>query len=74
MGLFKVDSYILNIKKIMPKKTYMINHIPIKHMCLEENIILIKDAQKRVDKKLLKNPMKKKGFHNILEDQSSRIG
>jgi hypothetical protein len=48
---------------------YMINHIPIKQMWLEENIILIKDVQKWVDEKLLKNPMKKKGFHNIWEDQ-----
>jgi len=43
-------------------------------MCLEENIILIKDVQKWVDKKLLKNPMKKKVLHNISEDQSSKIG
>ncbi len=46
----------------MTKKTYMINHIPIKQMWLEENIILIKDVQKWVDDKLLKNPMKKKRF------------
>jgi hypothetical protein len=58
----KFDFYILNTKKIMTKKTYMINHIPIKQMSLEENIILIKDVQKWVDEKLLKNPMKKKGF------------
>jgi len=45
----------------MRKKKYMINHIPIKQMWLEENIILIKDVQKWVDKKLLKNPMTKKG-------------
>ncbi len=45
----------------MKKKTYMINHIPIKQMWLEENIILIKDVQKWVDQQLLKNPMKKKG-------------
>jgi intergrase/recombinase len=31
---------------------------------------LIKYVQKWVDAKLLKNPMKKKVFHNILEDQS----
>jgi len=42
--------------------TYMINHIPIKQMWLEENIILIKDVQKWVDEELLKNPMKKKRF------------
>ncbi len=39
----------------------MINHIPIKQMWLEETIILIKDVQKWVDQKMLKNPMKKKG-------------
>jgi hypothetical protein len=55
----RYDSYILSIKKIITKKTYMI--IPIKQMWLEENIILIKDVQKWVDEKLLKNPMKKKG-------------
>jgi hypothetical protein len=40
----------------------MINHIPIKQMWLEKNIILIKDVQKWVDEKSLKNPMKKKGY------------
>jgi hypothetical protein len=45
----------------MKKKTYMINHIHIKQMWLEENIIFIIDVQKWVDKKLLGNPMKKKG-------------
>jgi len=39
----------------------MINHIPIKQMKLEENIILIKDVQKWVDEKLLKKPNGKKG-------------
>jgi len=58
----------------MTKKTYMINHIPIKQMWLKENIILIKDVQKWVDEKLLKNPMKKKILHNISKDQSSKIG
>jgi len=38
----------------MKKKTYMINHILIKQIRLQENIILIKDVQKWVDKKLLK--------------------
>jgi hypothetical protein len=52
----------------MPKmKTYMFNHIPIKQMWLEENIILIKDVQKWVDKKMLNNPMKKKIFYNIFK-------
>jgi len=45
----------------MTTKTYMINHIPIKQVWLEENIILIKYVQKWVDEKLLKNPMKNKG-------------
>jgi nitrogen fixation protein len=43
----------------MEKKTYIINHIPIKQMWLEENIILIKDVQTWVDKKMLKNTIKK---------------
>jgi hypothetical protein len=46
----------------MIKKTYVINHIPIKQMWLEENITLIKDVQKWVDQKLLYNPMKKRFF------------
>jgi hypothetical protein len=46
----------------MTKKTYMINHIPIKQMWLEDNIILIIDVQKWVDEKLRQNLMKKKGF------------
>jgi hypothetical protein len=58
----------------MTKKTYMINHIPIKQMWLKENIILLKDVQKWVDEKLLKNLMKKKVLHNISQDQSSKIG
>jgi hypothetical protein len=45
----------------MTKKTYMINHIPIKQVWLEDNIILIIDVQKWVDEKSLKNPMEKKG-------------
>jgi len=58
----------------MTKKTYMINHIPIKQVWLKEYIILIKDVQKRVDEKLLKTQWKKKVFHNISHDQSSKIG
>jgi hypothetical protein len=46
----------------MKEKTYMINHIPIKQVWLEENIILIKDVQIWVDQKMLRNPMKKKIF------------
>ncbi len=53
------DSYILSTKKIMTKKIYMINHIPIKQMWVEDTIILIKDVQKWMHEKLLKNPMKK---------------
>jgi hypothetical protein len=67
MGLFKV--WFLHLTKIMTKMAYMINHIPIKQMWLKENIIVIKDVQKWVDAKLLKNPMKKKVPHNISEDQ-----
>jgi hypothetical protein len=59
---------------MIKKKTYMINHIPIKLMWLKENIILIKNVQKWVDQKMLKNPMKKKGFYNISKDQSSKNG
>ncbi len=44
----------------MKNKTYIINHIPIKQVWLEENIILIKYVQIWVDKKMLKNLMKKK--------------
>jgi hypothetical protein len=58
----------------MIKKTYIINHIPIKQMWLEDNIILILNVQKWVDEKLRKNPMKKKVFYNISKDQSSKIG
>jgi hypothetical protein len=56
----------------MKKKIDMINHIPIKQMWLEENIILIKDVQIWVHKKMLKNFMKKKC--SLSKDQSSKIG
>jgi hypothetical protein len=39
-----------------------------------KKIILIKDVQKWVDKKLLKNPMKKKVLYTVSKDQSSKIG
>jgi hypothetical protein len=39
----------------------MINHIPIKQVWLKENIILIKEVQKWVDEKLLKNLMENIG-------------
>jgi hypothetical protein len=51
----------------MKKKTYIINHIPIKQVWLEENIIFIKDVQIRVDQKMLTNTMKKTIFYNILK-------
>jgi hypothetical protein len=41
---------------------------------MEENNILIKDVQKWVNEKLLKNPMEKINLHNISEDQSSNNG
>jgi hypothetical protein len=47
----------------MKNKTYIINHIPIKQMWLEENIILIKDVQIRVDQNMFKSLMKKKVFY-----------
>jgi hypothetical protein len=53
----------------MKKKTYIINHIPIKQVWLKENIILIKDVQIWVDKKMLKITMKKKVLYNISKDQ-----
>jgi hypothetical protein len=42
MGLFKFWFLHLKYEKYYEKKTYIINHIPIKQMWLEENIILIK--------------------------------
>jgi len=45
----------------MKIKIYVIYHTPIKQMWLKENIILIKYVQIWVDKKMLKNIMKKKG-------------
>jgi hypothetical protein len=61
------------MKKIM-KKLYIYNHIPIKQMWLEENILLIKDVQIWVDKKMLKITMKKKVLYSISNDQNSKIG
>jgi len=46
----------------MKKKTYIINHIPIKQMWLEENITLIKDLQIWVDHKNAKEHNEKKSF------------
>ncbi len=53
----------------MKKKTCIINHVPIKQMWTEENIILIKDVQIWVDKKMLKNTMKKQILYSISKDQ-----
>jgi len=65
MAHLRFDSYISSIKKIMTKETYMINHIPIKQVWVEHIIILIKDVQKWVHEKFLKNPMKKKPWFFI---------
>jgi len=46
----------------MKKKTHIINHIPIKQVRIEENIILIKDVQIWVDQKTTKYHNEKKGF------------
>jgi hypothetical protein len=48
---------IFTFKVNYDQKYKMINHIPIKQVWLEKKIVLIKDVQKWVDKKLLKNPM-----------------
>jgi len=58
----------------MKNKTYMINHIPIKQVWLEENIILIKDVKKWVDQKLLKNPMKKRFFIIYQRTKVQKLG
>jgi len=60
----------------MTKKTYMINHIPIKQVWVEDTIILIKDVQKWVHEKITKEPNEKKTlvFYNISKDQSSKLG
>jgi len=59
---------------MIKKKTYMINHILVKQMWLEKKIVLIKDVQKWMDQKMLKNLMKKKKIYNISKDQSSKSG
>jgi hypothetical protein len=58
----------------MKKNTYIINHVPIKQVRLEENIILIKDVQIWVDQKMLNITMKKKVIYSISKDQNSKIG
>jgi hypothetical protein len=57
----------------MKKKTYIINHILIKQMWLQENVLLVKNVQIWMDQKMLKNTMKKKVFYNISKDQNSKI-
>ncbi len=51
---------------MIKKKTYMMNRIPIKQVWLKD-IILIKDVKKWVDKKMLKNPMRKKRISIIYQ-------
>jgi hypothetical protein len=43
-------------------------------LLIRNKYILIKDVQKWVDQKMLKNPMKKKVLYNISKDQSSKNG
>ncbi len=56
----------------MKKKTYMINHIPIKQVWLEESIILIKIYTTMGGSKKFKETNEKKG--SLSKDQSSKIG
>jgi hypothetical protein len=56
------------------KKTYILNHIPIKQVWLEKKIILIKDVQKWVDQKNLTNPMKQKNSFNIKWTKVQKVG
>jgi hypothetical protein len=41
-------------------------------LVIRNKYILIRDVQKWVDKKMLKNPMKKKVLYNISKDQNSK--
>jgi hypothetical protein len=60
---------------MIKKKTYMINYILIKQLWLEVNIILIKNVQKWVDEKMLKNPMKKKMvFYKYQRTKVQKVG
>ncbi len=54
-GLILTSQVLRKLWKIR----HMLNHISIKQMWVEDTIILIKDVQKWVHEKLLKNPMKK---------------
>ncbi len=49
------------VLKDYEKKNIYINHIPIKQVWLEENIILIKDVQIWVDQKNAKKHNEKEG-------------
>jgi hypothetical protein len=58
----------------MIKITYIINHIPIKQVWLEENIVLIKNVQIWVDQKILKNTMKKRFFRVYQRTKIQKLG
>ncbi len=58
----------------MKKKTYIINHIPIKQEWLEENIILTKDVQIWVDQKMPKNAIKKVFFIVYQKTKIQKLG
>jgi hypothetical protein len=58
----RFDFYILNTKKIMTKKTYMINHIPIKTSVTRRKYYIDKRCTKMGGWKIAKEPNGKKGF------------
>jgi hypothetical protein len=53
---------------------YIYNHIPMKQMCLKENIILIKYVQIWVDKKCLKTQWKKGLFIIYQRTKVQKLG
>jgi len=57
---FWLISTIVKSKILKRLWKYIIKHIPIKQVWLEENIILIKDVQIWVHQKMFKNTMKKR--------------
>jgi hypothetical protein len=59
---------------MIKKKTYMINYIFVKQLWLEVNVILIKNVQKCVDEKMLKNPMKKMVFYKYQRTKVQKVG
>jgi hypothetical protein len=59
---------------MIKNKTYMIIHIPIKQMWLEEKYYIDKRCTKMVNKKMLKNPMKNNNLYNKTKDQNSKSG